>query len=169
MHPLASVGSCRTRVLPEGVAAPSFSTTCIEFRMRLSFLPALEPGERRARHYPALLCLQHTYPTSTVALAQKLHMVKSSVQWTHMKSYKIEKSLKLPPPSRPKTASEISRAAYTMQQLKAGDSFLIADAFDAVKAEKSMRDMNAAERARSSGKCFAARRLKRGLRIWRIK
>jgi hypothetical protein len=86
-----------------------------------------------------------------------------------MKPYKLEKGIKLPPPARPKIASEISRAAYTMQMMKAGESFAVADAVEAMKAEKSMRDMNGAERKRGSGKQFAARRTKRGLRIWRIR
>jgi hypothetical protein len=86
-----------------------------------------------------------------------------------MKLYKIEKGLKLPAPSRPKTASEISKAALTMRALKTGESFLIADLYDGLKAEKSMRDLNAAERGRSSGRCFASRRTKRGVRIWRIR
>ena len=86
-----------------------------------------------------------------------------------MKPYKLEKGIKLPPPARPKIASAISRTAYTMQIMKAGESFLIADVVAAMKGDKRMRDMNGAERKRGSGKQFAARRTKRGLRIWRVR
>lgn len=86
-----------------------------------------------------------------------------------MKPYKIEKGMKLPPPSRPQVASEISRAAFTMRLMKPGESFAVANDVEAMKAEKSMRDMNGAERKRGSGKQFAARRIKRGVRIWRVR
>ena len=86
-----------------------------------------------------------------------------------MKPYKIEKGVKLPPPSRSKSASEISRAAVTMQTLEVGESFLVAEPLEAVKAEKSMREMNASARHRNDRHRFASRRLPRGLRIWRIR
>ena len=86
-----------------------------------------------------------------------------------MKPYKIEKRIKVPAPSRPTTASTVSRAAITMQVLDVGDSFLVSDDLDAVKAEKSMRDMNAKCRARKDGRHFTSRRLPKGLRIWRAK
>jgi hypothetical protein len=86
-----------------------------------------------------------------------------------MNLYKIDKSLRLPAPSRPKTASETSKAAHTMHALRVGESFLVADPYGGLKAEKSMRDLNAAERGRASGRCYASRRMKRGVRIWRIR
>ncbi len=86
-----------------------------------------------------------------------------------MKTFKIEKGLKLPPPSRPASGGTISRAAQTMLVLEAGDSFLVADEREAFRAEKSMRDMNGTGRRRRGGKRFASRRLPAGLRIWRLR
>jgi hypothetical protein len=86
-----------------------------------------------------------------------------------MKPYKIDKKIKVPPPSRPKIATTTSRAAMTMQTLGAGESFLVADPFEAIKAEKSMRDMNATSRRRKDGRRYTSRRLSNGLRIWRLK
>jgi hypothetical protein len=86
-----------------------------------------------------------------------------------MKLYKIDTGIKVPKPSRPKLATSISRAAATMQKLAAGESFLVADPLDAMKAEKSMRDMNGSERTKRKGRHFASRRLEKGLRIWRTR
>ena len=86
-----------------------------------------------------------------------------------MKPFKIEKGIKVPPPARPTLKTTPSRAAITMQALDAGDSFLIRDALEAIKAEKSMRDMNASARHRKDGRRYVARRLPKGLRIWRVK
>ncbi len=56
-----------------------------------------------------------------------------------------------------------------MQALAVGESFLVRDDLEAIKAEKSMRDMNASARERKDGRRYASRRLPKGLRIWRIK
>ena len=80
-----------------------------------------------------------------------------------MQLFKIEKGVKVPPPSRPTTASQPSRAALTMAKLEVGDSFLIRDELEAMKADKSMRGMQRKDRK------FTSRRLPKGLRIWRVK
>ncbi len=56
-----------------------------------------------------------------------------------------------------------------MQAMEAGDSFLIADALEAIKAEKVVKDSNGREREKKSGRSFIMRRLPKGLRIWRVK
>ncbi len=86
-----------------------------------------------------------------------------------MKPYKIEKLIKVPAPSRPKTATTISRAAATMAVLEAGDSFLVTESMEAIKAEKSMRDMNGTGRRQRNGRRYVSRRLPKGLRIWRVR
>lgn len=80
-----------------------------------------------------------------------------------MQLYRIEKGVKLPRPSRASGASKPSRAALTMAALAVGESFLIKDELDALKAVKSMMDMSRKDRR------FTSRRQdKGGVRIWRI-
>jgi hypothetical protein len=55
-----------------------------------------------------------------------------------------------------------------MQALAVGDSFYIRDPLDAIRAEKTMRDMNASARAAGRVHVMTSRRLRRSLRIWRI-
>jgi hypothetical protein len=108
-------------------------------------------------------------PSGSVVHASDLRIAVLRVQWSDMKSYKIENGVKVPPPSRPKIRTTPSRAAITMQALAVGDSFLIRDELDALKAEKSMRDMNTSARDRKDGRRYVSRRLPKGLRIWRVK
>ena len=86
-----------------------------------------------------------------------------------MKHYKNEKGIKLPAPSRPKSSGKPSRAAATMQALAVGDNFFIRDPLDAIRAEKTMRDMNASARAAERPHVMTSRRLRNGVRIWRMK
>ena len=86
-----------------------------------------------------------------------------------MKPYKIDKGIKLPPVSVSNGANEMSRAVVTMLELKKGESFLVTDASESLRAEKRMRDFMLRERRRGGGKEFASRRLKTGVRIWRTK
>lgn len=80
-----------------------------------------------------------------------------------MQLYRIEKGVKLPRPSRASGASTPSRAALTMAALAVGESFLIKDELDALKAVKSMMDMSRKDR-----KFTSRRQPKGGVRIWRI-
>lgn len=80
-----------------------------------------------------------------------------------MQLYRIEKGVKLPRPSRASGASTPSRAALTMAALAVGESFLIKDELDALKAVKSMMDMSRKDR-----KFTSRRQDKGGVRIWRI-
>jgi hypothetical protein len=86
-----------------------------------------------------------------------------------MKPYKIEKGIKLPEAAQAVSDGTASRASATMSALLKGESFLIKDALEGLRAEKQMRDKNARERRRGSGKVFASRRLEAGVRIWCLK
>ena len=90
------------------------------------------------------------------------------VHFDHMKLYKIEKGIKLPAPSRPKSTGQLLRAAATMRALAVGDSFFIRDPLDAIRAEKTMRDMNASARSARRPQVMTSRRVKGGLRVWRV-
>lgn len=72
----------------------------------------------------------------------------------------------MPPPAKVRGAS-VSKAMETLKLLQAGESFLVRDVEDAVRATKSMRDYNARERRKGTKIAFASRRMKQGLRIWR--
>jgi hypothetical protein len=85
-----------------------------------------------------------------------------------MQTYRIDHGVRLPEPQHRSGPTTASKAALTMQQLDPGDSFLIKDFADAIAAQKCMRDFNRRERARTGGRQFASRRVKNGVRIWRI-
>ena len=82
-----------------------------------------------------------------------------------MQLYRIEKGVKVPRPTRASGATTPSRAALTMAVLAVGESFLIKDALEALKAEKSMRDMS----RRKDRKFTSRRQPKGGVRIWRVR
>ena len=86
-----------------------------------------------------------------------------------MKHYKIEKGIKLSAPTTSTASAMTSPAVETMNLLSKGDSFLIKDALDAVHGEKKMRDMNSRQRENGGGRVFASRRMRGGVRIWRVK
>jgi hypothetical protein len=85
------------------------------------------------------------------------------------KIYKIQKGIQIPAAVHKKSNGHPSKVALTMQAMEAGDSFLIADALEAIKAEKVVKDSNGREREKKSGRSFIMRRLPKGLRIWRVK
>ena len=86
-----------------------------------------------------------------------------------MKVFKIEKGIKIPPKSQPTPSIQVSMAVATMAALAKGESFLIKDPLEAVKAEKRMRDLNARQRDNNGGRVYAARKVGGGTRIWRTK
>ena len=86
-----------------------------------------------------------------------------------MKLYKIEKGIKVPPPAQAVSNGKPSVAAATMAVLEKGESFLVKDTLEAMKAEKKMRDLNGRQRATGGGRVFTARRSGSGVRIWRVK
>ena len=56
-----------------------------------------------------------------------------------------------------------------MKALAVGDSFFIRDPLDAIRAEKTMRDMNATARVSKRPHQMTSRRTRGALRIWRVK
>lgn len=98
-----------------------------------------------------------------------LRFAGGEVHLGDMKLYKIEKGIKLPAPSRPKSSGHPSRAAATMQALAVGDSFFIRDPLDAIRAEKTMRDMKASARDAGRPHVLTSRRTRGGLRVWRLR
>ena len=85
------------------------------------------------------------------------------------KLYKIETGIKLPTIAVSHKATMPSRAALTMATLEKGESFLIKDELDALKATKVMRDFNTRERERKTGREFVQRKVGKGIRMWRVK
>ena len=85
------------------------------------------------------------------------------------KLYRIDKGIKVPPRSQPTPSVQVSMAVATMAALAKGESFLIKDPFEAVKAEKRMRDLNGRQRDNGGGRVYAARKIGDGTRIWRTK
>ena len=59
-----------------------------------------------------------------------------------------------------------SMAAVTLALLEKGDSFLVRDALEAERSYKVMRGMNNRHRGE---KGFASRKVKGGMRFWRVK
>jgi hypothetical protein len=86
-----------------------------------------------------------------------------------MQIYRIEHGKKVPPISRPAPTNTMSRAAATMNELKKGDSFLVKDPIDAIRAAKVMRDLQRRERERSGTRLFTSRKIADGVRIWRTR
>ena len=86
-----------------------------------------------------------------------------------MKTYKIDKGIDLPAVAFSNGDNSTSRVVMTLALLEKGESFLIKDPLEAMRAEKRTRDYMRRERERGSKKQFAARRLHGGVRIWRIK
>ena len=88
---------------------------------------------------------------------------------TEQKTYKIEKGIKLPPPARAVASVRISATAATLVKLDKGESFLVKDALEALRAAKTMRDCLARERKSKTGREYASRKVGDGVRIWRVK
>ena len=86
-----------------------------------------------------------------------------------MKLYKIDKGVRLPPPTVNRKPSKPSPAALTMLALEPSESFIVRDPLAAVAAGKSMRDFNSRERERGTKRHFVARKAGDGIRIWRTK
>ena len=88
---------------------------------------------------------------------------------TSMQLYKIEKGIKLPRPSLTVSNGKPSIAVATMALLKKGESFLVKDPLEAIKAGKRMRDLNARQRESGEKRVYASRRVAAGVRFWRVK
>ena len=85
------------------------------------------------------------------------------------KTYKIEKGVKLPPPGKAVASVQIGPTTATLAKLEKGESFLVKDALEALRAAKTMRDCQARERESKTGREYASRKIGDGVRIWRVK
>ena len=86
-----------------------------------------------------------------------------------MKTYKIEKGIKLPPVGQRNGQMKVSPVAATMNELKKGESFLIKSPLEVAKSEKVLKDFMRRERERGGNRIFTSRRIGGGVRIWRVK
>ena len=86
-----------------------------------------------------------------------------------MSAFKIESGIKIPPPRVGGSKGRVSRVVVTMRLLKKGESFLIADALDALRGGKLVRNFNARLRAEKKPQAFVSRQMGSGLRIWRVR
>ena len=86
-------------------------------------------------------------------------------------TYKLEAGISIPKGQvgGGKSDGKPSKVARTLQVMVKGESFLIKDELEGVKAEKKMRDRNRRERKMGGGREYIARRTPKGLRIWRVK
>ena len=79
------------------------------------------------------------------------------------KLYKIEKGMAIPEVEQAYHGKP-GAVALTMQVLELGQSFLVKDELEAVKARKTVQDIS-----RRGGKVFTTRKVGKGVRIWRTK
>ena len=86
-----------------------------------------------------------------------------------MQPYKIDKGVAIPEVAVSTIASEPSRAAITLQMMEVKDSFLVKDELEAIKTGKVVVDYNSRQRKNGSGKAFTTRKIKTGVRVWRVK
>ena len=86
-----------------------------------------------------------------------------------MQHFRIEKGIKVPAIAQAISNGKPSMAVATMAVLKKGESFLVKDPLEAVKAEKRMRDLNARQRENDGGRAYVSRKVGVGVRIWRVK
>lgn len=78
--------------------------------------------------------------------------------------YKLEKGIPLSEPFVGKSGGGPGRVSLTLSAMEKGDSFLIRDELEALKASKTLRDRN----GRGDGKNFTQRKVKNGWRVWRV-
>ena len=87
-----------------------------------------------------------------------------------MKIYKIESGIRIPAVVlRNGGDTPVSAVAATLARLEKSQSFLVKDALQALKAAKVLNDFARREKKRDGGRQFTSRRIKDGLRIWRVK
>ena len=86
------------------------------------------------------------------------------------KTYKIRKGIAVPEPTVDKTKNkQPSKVALTLSVMEVGDSFVVPDALEAMKAVKVVQDFSTRERGRSGVRKFVTRRSKKGFGVWRVK
>ena len=79
------------------------------------------------------------------------------------KLYKIEKGIKLWNAGLPAPSAGPGAVSLTMQAMEKGDSFVVKDELEAMKARKVVLD-----RSKTDGRNYTTRKLGKGLRIWRV-
>lgn len=79
------------------------------------------------------------------------------------KLYKIEKGIRIPPEARA-TNGRPGAVALTLQRLEKGDSFLVREELEALKARKIVRDAS-----KKNGRGYTTRKAGKGVRIWRVR
>ena len=94
---------------------------------------------------------------------------REGVHLQDMRTYKIEKGIKVPAIGQRTGVVKVSPVAATMHELKKGESFMVKSPLEVTKAEKVMRDYMRRERDRNGERVFTSRRTGGGVRIWRIK
>ena len=94
---------------------------------------------------------------------------KAKEKLTRIKIYKLENGIKIPEPVQPRGDGKPTKVAMTLSAMAPGQSFLIGDELLAMKASKVVMDRNGREKSKPDGRQFVTRRIKRGLRVWRVK
>lgn len=112
-----------------------------------------------------MIAWRSTIPSDAVG---DLQLQGSLVQCGHMKTYRIDKRIKLPAPQHRAGDGTPSKTSATLDLLTVGDSFVIKDPVEAMASEKIVRDRNHRERKKGREHRFATRRVKDGVRVWRI-
>ena len=101
--------------------------------------------------------------------AVRFRNIKLTHFFMDVKLFKIEKEIKVPAIEQSHEPTMPSAVALTLVNLTKGDSFLVKGELEEMKASKVVYSANKRERVRKSGKEFLTRRVKNGLRIWRVK
>lgn len=86
-----------------------------------------------------------------------------------VKLHKIETGIKLTAVVQGTSSVAVGTIAATMALLEKGQSFLIKDELEALKAGPMFRGFQQRERARGGAREFTSRKVGNGLRIWRVK
>ena len=85
------------------------------------------------------------------------------------KPYKVEKGMRMPEEGEfGGGVGQPSRVGATLAVMEKGESFLLRDELEALKASKIMRDKGRRDKAAGRTLEFAMRRVKNGWRIWRV-
>lgn len=86
-----------------------------------------------------------------------------------VKIYKLDKGIKMPEQSHASGSSnQPSKVSVTLQAMAPNDSFAVTDELEAMKAVKVVMDANSRAKGKTDGKKYATRKMKKGIRVWRI-
>ena len=99
---------------------------------------------------------------------RKHYIKKVPIEKPTVKLYKLENGIKIPAPTQ-SSGSTPTRVSATLSAMEIGQSFAIVDELHALKAGKVVSDANGREKAKQGGRKYTTRRVKKGIRIWRVK